>query len=35
MVTHDRSSLIKALAYISGGLGFFLIVMHQASQLFK
>lgn len=35
MVQHGRSSVFKALAYISGGLGFFLVVMHQASQLFR
>jgi hypothetical protein len=35
MVQHGRSSLMKALAYIAGGLGFFLVVMHQASQMFR
>lgn len=35
MVQHDRSSLLKALMFISGGLGFFLVVMHQASQFFR
>lgn len=35
MVSHGRTSLYKALAYIVGGLSFFLIIMHQASQAFR
>ena len=35
MIKHERSSITKALLYVAGVLGFFLIVMHQASQFFR
>lgn len=35
MVTQDRNSLVKAFAFIAGGLGFFLVIMHQAAQFFR
>jgi hypothetical protein len=35
MVSHDKTSVYKALAYIVGGLSFFLIIMHQAAQAFR
>jgi hypothetical protein len=35
MIQHSSSSIFKALLGIGGVLAFFLIVMHQASQLFR
>jgi hypothetical protein len=35
MIQHNSNSLLKALGFIAGGMAFFLVVMHQASQLFR
>lgn len=35
MIQHSRASMLKASMYIAGILAFFLVVMHQASQLFR
>jgi hypothetical protein len=35
MIQHSRASMVKATMFIAGGLAFFLVVMHQASQLFR
>lgn len=35
MIQHSGNSLLKAFSFIAGGLAFFLVVMHQASQLFR
>lgn len=35
MIQHSRASTFKAMIYIAGILAFFLIVMHQLSQLFR
>jgi hypothetical protein len=35
MIQHSRASMLKASMFIAGGLAFFLIVMHQASQIFR
>jgi hypothetical protein len=35
MIQHSRSSMLKASLFIAGGLAFFLVVMHQAAQLFR
>lgn len=35
MIQHSRASMYKAVLFIAGMLAFFLIVMHQASQVFK
>jgi hypothetical protein len=35
MIQHDSRSLSKALIGVAGGLAFFLVIMHQASQYFR
>lgn len=35
MIQHSGKSMAKALIFVAGILAFFLIVMHQASQLFR
>jgi hypothetical protein len=35
MIQHSRASILKASLFIAGGLAFFLVVMHQAAQLFR
>jgi hypothetical protein len=35
MIRHSGGSLFKALLGIAAGIGFFLVVMHQSSQLFR
>ena len=35
MIQNSTSSVIKAILGIGGGLAFFLVIMHQASQLFR
>jgi hypothetical protein len=35
MIQHDSRSVYKALLGVLGGLAFFLVIMHQASQYFR
>jgi hypothetical protein len=35
MIQHDSRSVYKALLGVLGGLTFFLVIMHQASQYFR
>jgi hypothetical protein len=35
MIQHSRASMLKASLFIAGGLAFFLVLMHQAAQLFR
>jgi len=35
MSPHSSTSMVKAFGVVAGVLAFFLIVMHQASQLFR
>src|SRR3974390_244316 len=35
MIQHDRRSIYKALLGVAGGLGFFLVIMHHATQYFR
>ncbi len=35
MIQHSSRSIYKALLGVGGGLAFFLVIMHQASQYFR
>lgn len=35
MIQHNGTSILKAVLGVAGILAFFLVVMHQASQLFR
>jgi hypothetical protein len=35
MIQHSSRSIYKALLGVAGGLAFFLVIMHQASQYFR
>jgi hypothetical protein len=35
MIQHRSRSIYKALLGVAGGLAFFLVIMHQASQYFR